>query len=81
MTTRTPNRRWHHLTPDRLFIGLLVVQVFLLLSERFKWFAFNERKGWTVLIAVGVVVRVLQDELPKCQIRNGVPPPVQGPGF
>jgi hypothetical protein len=31
------------------------VQVFLLLSERFQWFAFNEKKGWTVLTAVGVV--------------------------
>jgi hypothetical protein len=35
-------------------IGLLAVQIFLLLSERFQWFAFNEKKGWTVLIAVGV---------------------------
>lgn len=55
MTTRTPNRRWYHLTPDRLFIGLLVVQVFLFLSDRFDWLSFNEHKGWTVLIAVGVV--------------------------
>jgi len=55
MTSPTPNRRWFHLTPDRFFIGLLAVQVFLFLSERFQWFAFNEKKGWTVLIAVGVV--------------------------
>ena len=55
MTTPTPQRRWYHLTPDRFFIGLLVVQLLLLLSERFQWFAFNEKKGWTVLIAVGVV--------------------------
>jgi hypothetical protein len=55
MTPPTPNRRWYHLTPDRFFIGLLVVQVFLLLSDQFKWFPFNEKKGWTVLIAVGVV--------------------------
>jgi hypothetical protein len=55
LTTATPNRRWYHLTPDRFVVGLLVVQVFLLLSERFEWFAFNEKKGWTVLIAVGVV--------------------------
>jgi hypothetical protein len=47
MTTPNPNRRWYHLTPDRFFIGLLVVQVLLLLSERFRWFAFNEKKGWT----------------------------------
>jgi hypothetical protein len=47
--------RWYHLTSDRFVIGLLVVQVFLLLSARFQWFPFNEHKGWTVLIAVGVV--------------------------
>ena len=27
----------------------------LLASERFQWFAFNEKKGWTVLIAVAAV--------------------------
>jgi hypothetical protein len=55
MPTPTPNHRWYHLTPDRFFIGLLVMQVFLLLSEPFQWFAFNEKKSWTVLIAVGVI--------------------------
>jgi hypothetical protein len=50
-----PKRRWYHLTPTRFFVGLLAVQVFLFLSERFRWFPFNENKGWTVLIAVGVV--------------------------
>jgi hypothetical protein len=55
MTPPNPNPRWYHLTPARFFIGLLVVQVFLFLSEWFKWFAFNEKRGWTLLIAVGVV--------------------------
>jgi len=55
MTTAKPTPRWYHLTPDRFVIGLLVVQVFLLLSQRFHWFAFNDRKGWTVLIALGIV--------------------------
>ncbi len=55
MTIPTPHHRWYHLTPDRFFIGLLAVQVFLLLSERFQWFAFNDKKGWTVLIAIGFV--------------------------
>jgi len=36
-------------------MGLLAVEGLLLLSERFRWFAFNERKGWTVLIAVAAV--------------------------
>ena len=55
MTTPPPNHRWYHITPDRFFVALLVVQVFLLLSERFEWFAINEKKGWTVLIAVGML--------------------------
>ena len=36
-------------------IGLLVVEGLLWLSERYRWFWFNEKKGWTVLIAVAVV--------------------------
>ena len=47
--------RWYRLTPERLLMGLLAVEGLLLLSERFRWFAFNERKGWTVLIAVAAV--------------------------
>jgi hypothetical protein len=55
MTTPTPTRRWFHVTPARFFIGLLAVQVFLFLSDQLKWFPFNGHKGWTVLIAIGVV--------------------------
>ncbi len=47
--------RWYRLTPDRLVIGLLAAEGFLLLSERFRWFAFNQHKGWTVLIDVATV--------------------------
>ena len=47
--------RWYHLTPDRLIFGLLAAEGFLILSEQFQWFAFNEKKGWTVLIAVTAV--------------------------
>jgi hypothetical protein len=50
-----PARRWFHLTPDRLIVSLLAVEGFLLLSERYRWFAFNEKKGWTVLIALASV--------------------------
>jgi hypothetical protein len=56
MSTPTIKPRWYHLTPARSFAGLLVVQVSLFLSERYQWLPFNEHKGWTVLIAVGVVV-------------------------
>jgi hypothetical protein len=55
--SNNPNRkrRWFRLTPDRCLIGLLGLEGFLLLSERFHWFAFNDRKGWTLLIAVATV--------------------------
>jgi hypothetical protein len=54
-TNPKPHRRWFYPTPGRLLIILLAVEGFLLLSERFQWFAFNEKKGWTVLIAVAAV--------------------------
>jgi hypothetical protein len=44
--------RWLRLTPDRAVALLLAVEVFLILSDRFAWFAFQGREGWTVLIAV-----------------------------
>ncbi len=55
MTNPAPKPRWYRLTPDRFVIILLVVECLLWLSERFQWFAFNEKKGWTVIIAVAVV--------------------------
>ena len=48
-------RRWHRLTPDRFLMALLPIVGLLWLSERFRWFAFNEHKNWTVLIALAVV--------------------------
>ncbi len=50
----TPTRRFRP-TPAWLIFGLLAVEGLLWLSERCRWFWFNERKGWTVLIAVAVV--------------------------
>ena len=32
-------------------LGLLALEGFLLLSAWFRWFPFNQHKGWTVLIA------------------------------
>ena len=46
---------WWHTIPEQLLIGLLAVPVCLLLSEHFGWFAFDEKKGWPVLIAIGAV--------------------------
>jgi hypothetical protein len=48
-------RRWYHPTPGYLVAGLLAVEGLLWLSERFQWLAFNEKKGYTVLIAVASV--------------------------
>ena len=50
-----PKPRWYRLTPDRFVIGLLVLEGFLLLSQRFQWLGFNRHKGCTVLIAMAIV--------------------------
>lgn len=55
MTGPTPKRRWFRPTPGWLILALLVLECLLWLSERFQWFGFNQHKGWTVLIGVGVV--------------------------
>jgi hypothetical protein len=59
MTSTTPQPRWFHPTPAWLIFGLLVVEGLLWLSERYRWFWFNERKGWTSLIAVAAVAAAL----------------------
>ena len=62
MTDPAQKLRWYRLTPDHFVIGLLVVEGLLWLSERFQWFWFNEKKGWTVLsamAAVGVTMLVM----------------------
>jgi hypothetical protein len=46
---------WYHLTPDRVVVVLLALEGILLLSKQFHWFAFNEHKGWTVLICLATV--------------------------
>jgi len=51
--------RWYHFTPDKLLLGLVVVEVFLLLSDSFSWFSFNEKKGWTPLIAMAILCLAL----------------------
>jgi hypothetical protein len=51
-TTPKSRLRWLRLTPERLVIGLLLLEVLLWLSERFRWFGFNQHKGCTVLIGV-----------------------------
>lgn len=55
LTNPSSKLRWFYPTPAHLFIILLIIEGILLLSERFKWFAFSEKKGWTVLIAIASV--------------------------
>ena len=55
MTDPISTRRRFFPTPAWLIFGLLVVEGLLWLSERYRWFWINERKGWTVLIGVAVV--------------------------
>jgi Leucine-rich repeat (LRR) protein len=43
--------RWLRPTPDRLIVGLLIPEAFLLLSQWFDWLP----KGWPVLIAIATV--------------------------
>ncbi len=50
-----PKLRWYRLTPDRLVLGLLAIEAFLLLSNWGCWFPFNQHKGWTVVMAVAAV--------------------------
>jgi len=64
MPESKPKRRWYHITPDRLIFGLVAVEGLLFLSEWFQWFAFNEKKGWTVLIAMAAVCLVVVVMLP-----------------
>ena len=49
--TTTPQRRWFHLTLDRLVLILLVWDGFLLLAARLYWLA----KGWPVMIALATL--------------------------
>jgi hypothetical protein len=55
MTNSKSKPCWYHPTPGRVVFGLLVAEVFLLLSEWGQWFAFNDHKGWTVLIGATVL--------------------------
>jgi hypothetical protein len=59
MISPKPIRRWFRPTPGRMIAGLFVVEAFLFLSDRFRWFGFGGHKGWAVLIALASVVAVV----------------------
>ena len=48
-------RRWLRITPDRVVVAVLALEGFLLASAWFRWFAFNEHKGYAVLICLATV--------------------------
>jgi hypothetical protein len=50
-----PKLHWYQPTPGRLLVVLLVVEGFLLLSERFACFAFSQHEGEAALIALAAV--------------------------
>jgi hypothetical protein len=59
MNASESKRRWFYPQPAWLIVLSLATTGFLFLSERGKWFAFNQHKGWTVLIAVASAAVVL----------------------
>ncbi len=59
MSEPPSQRRWFFPTPAWLVYVSMLATGMLFLSERGRWFAFNEHKGWTVVIAVAGVGTVL----------------------
>jgi len=57
--TPEPKRRWFLPTPSWLVSASLAVTAILFFFERWRWFAFNEHKGWTVLLAVAGIGVIL----------------------
>jgi len=49
-----PESRWYHPTPGKLVVGLLVVELCLLLADRFSFFGLKQGSGWNVLLAVAI---------------------------
>ena len=48
-------RRWYRPTPDRLVLGLLAIEGFLILSDWFGWFTLNRHKGYAALLSMASV--------------------------
>jgi hypothetical protein len=55
MPSHEQKSAWYRPTPERFVWMLLFVEIFLWLSDRYRWFAFNESKGLTVLIALAAL--------------------------
>ncbi len=60
MTNSSPlGRRWFHITPGWLIVGLLIAEILLCLSGRYTWFSFNGHKGWTALFGTLLAIVVV----------------------
>jgi len=51
--------RWYTPTPAKFLFAVLVMQGVLFLSTHYRWFWFNEQKGFTVLITVAATAIAL----------------------
>ena len=53
-----PNKppRCFTMTRDGLFVGLLVVEAFILCAETFQWFSFDKNPVRTARLAIGIAV-------------------------
>jgi Leucine-rich repeat (LRR) protein len=60
-TARQPRSKsaWYAPTTAKFFLALLVMQGVLFLSSTFRWFWFNQHKGYTVLITVAATASLL----------------------
>ncbi len=48
-------RRSLALIPGQFILTVLIIEILLLLCQRFQWFAFSHRKGWLVLMSVAAI--------------------------
>src|SRR3954470_4701043 len=51
--------RRFYLRPAPILYAVLVAEVFLLVSDQFRWFVFNVHKGWAVLVCLATVAVVM----------------------
>src|SRR6476659_8632156 len=51
--------RRFYLRPAPILYAVLLAEVFLLVSDQFRWFVFNVHKGWAVLICLATIALVM----------------------
>jgi hypothetical protein len=54
-----PKRPWYAPTTAKFLMVVVLLQVFLFLSDHYRWFGFNNRQGYTVLIAIAATALLL----------------------